>query len=124
MALSFTAKATGPPAWNWTFHLLPVGVYMGSVSKFTAASVVLAAEKGLLSLDDNVRKYVPELPDYGRPITLRLMLHHTSGFRDVLGLLALSGRNAGDVHPTDRGADGPRGAAEGAQLHSRRRLHL
>jgi CubicO group peptidase (beta-lactamase class C family) len=74
--------------------------YMGSVSKqFTAASVVLAAEKGLLSLDDNVRKYVPEIPDYGHPVTLRQMLHHTSGFRDVLALLALSGRNAEDLHP-------------------------
>jgi CubicO group peptidase (beta-lactamase class C family) len=75
--------------------------YMGSVSKqFTAASVVLAAEQGFLSLDDNVRKYIPELPDYGQPITLRQMLHHTSGFRDVLALLALSGRNAEDLHPT------------------------
>src|ERR1700739_3981767 len=74
--------------------------YMGSVAKqFTAASVVLAAEQGFLSLDDNVRKYIPELPDYGHPITLRQMLHHTSGFRDVLALLALSGRNAEDLHP-------------------------
>src|SRR5947208_10277097 len=46
--------------------------YMGSVSKqFTAAAVVLAAEHGFLSLDDDVRKYVPELPNYGHPITLR-----------------------------------------------------
>lgn len=68
--------------------------YMASVSKqFTAASVVLAAEQGLLSLDDNVRKYVPELPDYGRPITLREMLHYTSGFRDFLTLVYLSGRD-------------------------------
>jgi CubicO group peptidase (beta-lactamase class C family) len=75
--------------------------YMGSVSKqFTAAAVVLAAEQGFLSLDDNVRKYIPEIPDYGQPITLRQMLHHTSGFRDVLGLLALSGRSAADLHPT------------------------
>jgi CubicO group peptidase (beta-lactamase class C family) len=43
---------------------------MGSVSKqFTAASVVLAAEQGFLSLDDDVRRYIPELPDYGHPIT-------------------------------------------------------
>jgi CubicO group peptidase (beta-lactamase class C family) len=75
--------------------------YVGSVSKqFTAASVVLAAEQGYLSLDDNVRKYIPELPDYGQPITLRQMLHHTSGFRDMVGLLRLSGRNLLDVHPT------------------------
>jgi CubicO group peptidase (beta-lactamase class C family) len=52
--------------------------YVGSVSKqFTAASVVLAAEQGYLSLDDEVRKYVPELPDYGHPVTLRQMLHQT-----------------------------------------------
>jgi CubicO group peptidase (beta-lactamase class C family) len=75
--------------------------YMGSVSKqFTAASVVLAAEQGFLSLDDNIRKYISELPDYGQPVTLRQMLHHTSGFRDVLGLLEISGRSALDLHPT------------------------
>jgi CubicO group peptidase (beta-lactamase class C family) len=75
--------------------------YMGSVSKqFTAASVVLAAEQGFLSLDDDVRKYVPEIPSYGKPITLRQMLHHTSGFRDILGLLLLAGRNFEDIHPT------------------------
>jgi len=75
--------------------------YMGSVSKqFTAASVVLAAEQGYLSLDDDVRKYVPEIPVYGKPITLREMLHHTSGFRDILGLLLLAGRNFEDIHPT------------------------
>lgn len=75
--------------------------YMGSVSKqFTAASVVLAAEQGFLSLDDDIRKYVPEIPSYDKPITLREMLHHTSGFRDILGLLLLSGRNFEDIHPT------------------------
>lgn len=74
--------------------------YMGSVSKqFTAASILIAAHRGLLSLDDDVHKHIPELPDYGHPVTLRQMLHHTSGFRDVLELLALSGRNAADVHP-------------------------
>ena len=46
--------------------------YMASVSKqFTAASIVLAAEQGFLSLDDDVRKYIPELPSYGHIITLR-----------------------------------------------------
>src|SRR3984957_7769771 len=73
--------------------------YMGSVSKqFTAASVVLAAEQGFLSLDDDVRKYVPELPDYGRAIAVREMLPHTSGFRDFLTLLYLSGRHDSDLH--------------------------
>ena len=80
--------------------------YMGSVSKqFTAASVVLAAEQGFLSLDDNVRKYIPELPDYGHAITLRQMLHHTSGFRDFLTLLYISGRHESDLHSKDEMID-------------------
>jgi CubicO group peptidase (beta-lactamase class C family) len=75
--------------------------YMGSVSKqFTAASVVLAAEQGFLSLDDDIRKYIPELPDYGEPITLREMLHHTSGLREYETLEVLSGQSDLDVHPT------------------------
>jgi CubicO group peptidase (beta-lactamase class C family) len=73
---------------------------MGSISKqFTAASVVLAAEQGYLVLDDDVRKYIPELPDYGKTITLREMLHHTSGLRDLENLLDFSGRNQEDIHP-------------------------
>jgi CubicO group peptidase (beta-lactamase class C family) len=55
----------------------------GSVSKqFTAAAVLLLAQEGKLSLDDPARKYIPELPDYGVPLTIRHMLQHTSGLRD------------------------------------------
>ena len=55
----------------------------GSVSKqFTAAAVVLLALDGKLSLEDPVRKYIPELPRYGDSITIRQMLTHTSGLRD------------------------------------------
>ena len=73
--------------------------YMASVSKqFTAASVVLAAERGYLSLDDDVRKYIPELPDYGHVITLRQMIHQTSGFRDFIELLILSGHDRADFN--------------------------
>jgi CubicO group peptidase (beta-lactamase class C family) len=73
--------------------------YMGSVSKqFTAASVVLAAEQGYLSLDDDVRKYIPELPDYGHAITLRQMIHQTSGLRDFFTLLHLSGHDVADFN--------------------------
>jgi len=73
--------------------------YMGSVSKqFTAASVVLAAEQGYLSLDDDVRKYISELPDYGHVITLRQMIHQTSGFRDFFTLLYLSGHDVLDFN--------------------------
>jgi CubicO group peptidase (beta-lactamase class C family) len=55
----------------------------GSVSKqFTAAAVLLLAREGKLSLDDQVRTYIPELPDYGLSLTIRHMLTHTSGLRD------------------------------------------
>jgi CubicO group peptidase (beta-lactamase class C family) len=55
----------------------------GSVSKqFTTAAVFLLAETGRLSLDDDVRRHLPEIPDYGTPITIRHLIHHTSGLRD------------------------------------------
>ncbi len=64
----------------------------GSVSKqFTAAAVVLLVLDGKLSLDDDVRKYVPEVPDYGTTITLRHMLTHTSGLRDWGSVAGISG---------------------------------
>jgi len=73
--------------------------YMGSVSKqFTAASVVLAAEQGYLSLDDDIRRWIPEIPFYGHKITLRLMLHHMSGLRDEIGLLSLAGDPIENIH--------------------------
>jgi CubicO group peptidase (beta-lactamase class C family) len=73
-------------------------VYIGSTSKqFAAASVALLAQQGKLSLDDNVRKYVPELPDYQPPVTLRHLVHHTSGVRDGWALLQLAGRSADEV---------------------------
>jgi CubicO group peptidase (beta-lactamase class C family) len=64
----------------------------GSVSKqFTAAAVLLLAQQGKVALDDNVRKYIPELPDYGTPITIRHLLNHTSGLRDWGSLEAIAG---------------------------------
>ena len=66
--------------------------HVASISKqFTAASVVLLAQQGKLSLDDDVRKYVPELPDFGSLITIRNLIHHTSGLRDQWDLLELAG---------------------------------
>ena len=64
----------------------------GSVSKqFTAASILLLARDGKLSIDDPTRKYVPELPDYGKPLTIRHMLNHTSGLRDWGSVAAIGG---------------------------------
>lgn len=74
---------------------------IGSTSKqFTAASVLLLAKDGKLSLDDDVHKLLPELPDYGTPITIRHLLHHTSGVRDYINLMAMGGINFED-HTTD-----------------------
>lgn len=74
--------ATGP---STVFH-------SASVSKqFTAFAILLLSSEGKLSLDDAVRKYVPDLPDFGAPITLRQLLHHTSGLRDHWELLSLAG---------------------------------
>src|SRR5438067_5875587 len=64
----------------------------GSVSKqFTAAAMLLLAREGKLSLDDPVMKYVPELPQYEMPLTIRHMLNHTSGLRDWGSVAAISG---------------------------------
>jgi len=64
----------------------------GSVSKqFTAAAVLLLAQQGKVSLDDPVRKYLPEVPDYGTPLTIRHMLTHTSGLRDWGNVEAIAG---------------------------------
>jgi CubicO group peptidase (beta-lactamase class C family) len=73
--------------------------YAASVSKqFTTAAVILLAQDGRLSLDDDVRTHFPELPDYGARITVRHLIHHTSGLRDYLGLMAIAGMRGEDVH--------------------------
>jgi CubicO group peptidase (beta-lactamase class C family) len=69
----------------------------GSVAKqFTAAALVLLQQDGKLNLDDPVRKYIPELPDYGAPMTIRHMLNHTAGLRDWGSVMALTGAGRGD----------------------------
>ena len=69
----------------------------GSVAKqFTAAATLLLAADGKLSLDDTVQQYVPELPRYARPITIRHLLTHTSGLRDWSPLVALQGWPRGE----------------------------
>lgn len=75
---------------------------IGSTSKqFSAASILLLEQQGKLSIDDDVRKYIPELPDYGQKITIRNLLNHTSGLRDYLTLMDLAGVNIDGVTTDD-----------------------
>ena len=70
---------------------------MGSVSKqFTAASIALLVDQGRISLGDEIHKYVPELADYGKPITIDELVHHTSGVRDFWALVELAGMRPDD----------------------------
>ena len=77
-------------------HDLPItptsAFYAASVSKqFTAFAVAMLAGQGKLSLDDDVRKWLPEVPSFGKTITVRNLIHHTSGLRDYFGLLGMTG---------------------------------
>ncbi len=66
---------------------------IGSTSKqFTAFAIMLLMERGELSLDDDIRKHIPELPDLGETVTVRHIITHTSGLREFLNLLSMSGR--------------------------------
>jgi CubicO group peptidase (beta-lactamase class C family) len=72
---------------------------IGSISKqFISMSIAILAEQGRLSFDDDIRNYLPEMPDYGgEPITIRHLLHHTSGIREYLTLVDLIGKPEGSV---------------------------
>jgi len=79
--------------------IVPKSIFhVASISKqFTAMALAILAHEGKLSLDDPVRKYVPEVPDFGSPITIRHCIHHTSGLRDQWILLRLAGWRDDDV---------------------------
>src|SRR5262249_27247271 len=63
----------------------------------SAASILLLEKQGKLSVNDDIHKYIPELPDYGKKITILNLLNHTSGLRDYLVLFELSGVNVDSV---------------------------
>lgn len=75
--------------------------HVGSVSKqFTGFAILQLEHQGRLSLDDDVRKYLPEVPDFGKTITLRHLLHHQSGLREQETLFQMSGISTADVIET------------------------
>lgn len=72
---------------------------LASVSKaFTAMSIALLAQQGKLSLDDDIRKYVSELPKYDETITIRHLIHHTSGIREYQALVLFGGLGTDNVY--------------------------
>jgi CubicO group peptidase (beta-lactamase class C family) len=75
---------------------------IGSLSKqFTAMGIVLLEEQGELSFDEDIRKYIPELAPYDKTITIQHLLHHTSGIRDIHGLLGLAGWRRADLETNE-----------------------
>jgi CubicO group peptidase (beta-lactamase class C family) len=73
-----------------------------SIAKqFTGLSIAILIELGKLSLEDNIMRYLPELPVCCRKIKIRHLLDHSSGLRDCVGLVKLSGRYSRDVITAD-----------------------
>ena len=86
-------QAYGMANLDHDVKLTPESVFhVASVSKqFTATAILLLAAEGKLSIDDDIRKHIPELSDFGRRITIRHLANHTSGMRDQWTLLGLAG---------------------------------
>ncbi len=98
------SRAFGMANLELDVPLTPQSVFdVGSVSKqFTAASIALLALRGQLSLDDDIRTYVPELADFSETITIRHLVHHTSGLRNFGDLEWFSGRTSRDYNSKAR----------------------
>ncbi len=92
-------KAYGKANLEYAIDITPGSMFqIASLAKqFTALSVLLLADEGLINLDDDISEYVAEVPDFGEKITLGQLLYHTSGLRDQWGLLALAGWRSEDV---------------------------
>src|SRR6266404_1667107 len=93
------AKGYGLANIEENVAITPQSVFdIGSTSKqFTAASILLLEKQGKLSINDDVRKFIPELPAYGPPVTILQLLNHTSGLRDYLTLFVVAGLNIDSV---------------------------
>ena len=92
-------KGYGTANLEYDIPITPQTIFhVASVSKqFTAMALVLLEQDGKLSLEDDIHKYLPELPDYGAKITIRNLLQHTSGIRDQWQTLSLAGWRMDDV---------------------------
>lgn len=92
-------KGYGSANLEYNIPITPSTIFhIASVSKqFTVFSILLLEKQGKLSLDDDIRKYIPEVPDFGKTITLRHLASHTSGLRDQWNLLSMAGWRLDDV---------------------------
>jgi len=99
-AKTVLAKGYGSANLEYGVAITPATPFIvGSVSKqFTAAAIALLVEEKRLALTDDVRKYVPELADYGTPITIDHLVHHTSGLRDWWELVGVAGLRYDDTY--------------------------
>ncbi|MDP5142211.1 serine hydrolase [Rheinheimera baltica] len=93
------SKGVGLANLEYGIPITPDTVFeVASISKqFTAFSILLLADEGRLSIDDEITKYLPELSDLGHKITLRQLLHHTSGLRQQGVLLEIAGWQSDDI---------------------------
>lgn len=93
------ARGYGMSSLEYDVAITPESIFLvGSISKqFTAFSIALLAQDGKLSLDDDIRKYVPEIPDFGKTITIAHLIHHRSGLREQGQLLYLAGWRGDDM---------------------------
>ncbi len=96
-------RGYGSAQLEYGIPITPATIFhVASVSKqFTTFAVALLAARGELSLDDDVRTHIPEFPDLGHTITLRHLIHHTSGVRDQWELLSMAGWRLDDVITKD-----------------------
>ncbi len=87
---------------DYNIPISPESVFdIASISKqFTAMSILLLSKQGKLSLDDEIQEYLPEIPRYESPVTIRHLIHHTSGLREGFLLAQLLGMDSEKVHLT------------------------
>ncbi len=86
------SKGYGTANLDYGIPIRPDSRFMiASISKqFAAAALMMMAQEGVLDLDTDLRFYIPELPEFEKPITARQIIHHTSGLRDIFNLLSLA----------------------------------
>jgi CubicO group peptidase (beta-lactamase class C family) len=97
-------KGFGSAELEYNIPITPRTVFhIASVSKqFTCFSILLLEKQGKLSINDDIRKYIPEVPDFGKVITLNHLMHHMSGLRDQWELLAMAGWRLDDIITKDQ----------------------